>query len=118
MTGDDVSGWVQRYRGAWESNDPSEIGALFSDDARYFTEPYAEAWVGREAIVRGWLAQRDEPGTTEFEYELLAIQGDLGIVKGSTVYREPSREYANLWEIRLTSDGLCTEFTEWWMEKK
>lgn len=117
MNRDHVSGWVRRYRAAWESNDPGEISALFSENARYFTEPYAEPWVGREEIVRGWLEHKDEPGSTEFEYGVLAIEGDLGIVKGSTIYRPPLREYANLWEIRLAPDGLCTEFTEWWMKK-
>jgi uncharacterized protein (TIGR02246 family) len=118
MEKEQVSGWVGRYRDAWESNDPVQIGTLFTPDGTYFTEPYAEPWTGREEIVRGWLEQRDEPGTTDFEYDVLAIDGDLGIVKGSTVYRNPPREYSNLWEVRLRPDGTCTEFTEWWMEKK
>ena len=29
--------WVAQYVAAWESNDPEQIGALFTDDAVYLT---------------------------------------------------------------------------------
>jgi hypothetical protein len=34
--------WVEGYVRAWNSNDPAAIGALFSEDAAYHTEPYGE----------------------------------------------------------------------------
>jgi hypothetical protein len=111
--------WVEGYVRAWNSNDPEDIKTLFTEDGRYFTEPYADAWQGHNEIVRGWLENKDDPGQTEFSYEILAISGDLGIVEGETVYKdEPRREYSNLWEIRLNEDGRATEFIEWWMKKQ
>jgi ketosteroid isomerase-like protein len=111
-----VRAWVNRYREAWESNDPDVIGDLFSEDARYFTEPYAKPWAGREGIVKEWLDHRDEPGQTEFRFEVVGIDGDLGFVRGWTRYLDPPpREYSNLWTVRLDDDGRCVEFVEWWM---
>ena len=110
--------WVAAYVRAWNSNDPEDIGALFAEDGRYLTEPYATPWKGRSEIISGWLDAKDEPGDTEFDYEMLVDTEELGIVKGHTLYKTSGRAYVNLWEIRLDAEGRCTEFVEWWMEKK
>lgn len=93
--------WVTRYRDAWETNDEASIGALFTDEAEYLTEPYAEPWIGRDAIVRGWLDHLDPPGSTQFSFEVIATRENLGLVKGETLYNNPPREYVNLWEVQL-----------------
>jgi len=111
---DDVEAWVDRYVQAWTTNDPQEIAALFTEDAVYYTAPHREPWSGREAIVREWLAAKDEPGAWEFRYAPLAVAGDLAFVRGWTAYRGES-SYSNLWVIRLAPYGRCSEFTEWWM---
>jgi hypothetical protein len=111
---DGLTAWVEGYLRAWRSNDPDEIGALFSDDAEYFTEPFREPWRGREGIVEGWLARKDEGGW-EFEWRPLLLQDELGVVTGTTRYREPPHVYSNLWTIRFDPDGRCREFTKWWM---
>jgi uncharacterized protein (TIGR02246 family) len=113
-----VSAWVDRYVQAWNTNDPAEIGALFTDDAVYYHAPFAAGWHGRATIVAEWLGRKDEPGDTTFRYEVLAAQDGLGIVRGWTHYHtQPPREFSNLWVIRLGADGRCSEFTEWWMQK-
>lgn len=118
MAVDRFSDWVERYRVAWSSNDPDDIGSLFTDDAVYFTEPYAVPRKGREAIAKDWIERKDEPGDTEWSYEVIATDGDLGFVQGTAVYKtDPPHTYSNLWVIRLVGDK-CSEFTEWWMEHK
>ncbi|TRW43213.1 nuclear transport factor 2 family protein [Georgenia yuyongxinii] len=113
-----LTDWMEGYVRAWNSNDPADIQALFTEDAVYLTEPYAEPWQGRNAIVRGWLEIKDEPGQTTFRWEPLAVEGDLHLVQGRTEYRiDPPRSYRNLWAIRLDGDGRCFEFTEWWMKE-
>ena len=114
---DRFTGWIERYISAWNSNDPREIEALFADDARYYEKPHSEPWVGPEAIAREWIGRKDEPGGWTFEYEVIARDGDLGIVKGTTRYTKPQKlDYSNLWAVRLDDQDRCTEFTEWWME--
>lgn len=117
----DVERWVEGYVHAWTTNDPDGIGRLFADDARYFTAPYREPWVGREAIVSEWIDRKDEPGAWEFRYEVLGVDDEVSFVRGWTHYAatadEGETDYSNLWVIRLDPDGRCTEFTEWWMER-
>ncbi|MFH5824046.1 YybH family protein [Georgenia sp. AZ-5] len=113
-----VRAWVEGYVRAWNSNDPSDIGGLFTDDAVYLTEPYAEPWRGRQAIVDGWLEHRDEPGQTTFEWRPLVVAHGLAVVQGRTGYHVGDRPiYRNLWVFRLDDDGRCSEFTEWWMRE-
>jgi ketosteroid isomerase-like protein len=111
-----VRAWVDAYVRAWNSNDPTEIGALFAEDAAYYTEPYSPPWRGRAEIVRRWLDRKDEPGDAEFQWQPLAVEPWGAIVQGETVYRDPPYAFSNLWVIRLDGDGRCTEFTEWWMQ--
>jgi ketosteroid isomerase-like protein len=112
----DLDGWIRGYRAAWESNDPVAIGALFAEDAVYYTEPAAEPWRSRAEIVAQWLARRDEPGDATFEWTPLVNTPGLAVITGRTVYRSGD-DYDNLWVIRFDDDGLCCEFTEWWMRR-
>jgi ketosteroid isomerase-like protein len=108
--------WVDAYVAAWGSNDPDEIRALFTEDASYFPEPHVEPWNGHDEIVREWLARKDEPDDYTFRSEPLALDGDLGFVRGWTTYADdPPKEYGNLWVIRLAPDGRASEFTEWYV---
>ena len=111
----DIEDWVRGYIDAWESNDPEEVGELFTDDARYYTAPHRQPWTGRQAIVDGWLDRKDEQGEWRFSWEVLGVDGDLGFVKGMTTYQTLG-DYSNLWVIRLDEDGRASEFVEYWME--
>ena len=86
-----VTDWVSGYVRAWHSNDPEEIGELFAQDAAYYPAPYDEPWRGRAAIVRQWLARRDEPGAATFSWHPVTVGPDLSIVQGVTAY--PDRTY-------------------------
>ncbi|HEV3474513.1 MAG TPA: nuclear transport factor 2 family protein [Actinomycetota bacterium] len=110
-----VEAWLERYVRAWDSNDPADITALFTDDARYFTAPHRDPWVGPDTIAAKWIRRKDEPGTWTFRSEILGVDGDLAFVRGWTTYMNDP-DYSNLWVIRLDGNGKCSEFTEWWME--
>ena len=111
-----LADWMAAYERAWASNDAEEIGALFTDDALYFTTPFREPWRGRQEIVDGWLDRKDEPGDWTFEWRPLVDTPELAIITGTTTYRNPPLTYSNLWVLKLGDDGRCREFTEWWMD--
>jgi ketosteroid isomerase-like protein len=112
----DLEAWLEGYLGAWSSNDPQDIGALFTENALYYTAPFREPWRGRDAIAQEWIDRKDDPGTWDFDHRIIAIAGDVGFVQGQTRYKDgPS--YSNLWVIRLGDEGRCSEYTEWWMEE-
>ena len=110
-----VTAWMDKYRAAWTSNDPAQVGDLFAEDAAYFPEPYAAPWRGRQEIVERWLDRKDEPGQAEFRWHLLAVTPEVAVVQGETSYPIERHTYSNLWVIRLDADGRCAEFAEWWM---
>lgn len=112
-----VSAWVDAYVRAWNSNDPADIGGLFTEDAVYHTGPFDAPWEGRAAIVRKWLSRQDAPGTTSFRYEVLTSTSGQAVVRGWTHYQETGREYSNIWLICFGMDGRCREFTEWWVAR-
>ena len=111
-----VHDWVERYLRAWETNDADDIGSLVTDDAVYKPTPHSAGWRGREEIVREWIGRKDDPGTWAFQWEVLAVDGDLGVVRGVTRYQQPP-SYENLWLIWLNEDGRAREFVEYWMER-
>ncbi|MCU1443508.1 MAG: hypothetical protein JWQ59_1658 [Cryobacterium sp.] len=113
----DVGAWVEGYRRAWESNDPVDIRAIFTEDAEYRTDPWSEPWRGHDEIVSGWLERADEPGDTTFQWSPLAVTDEVAIVQGTTEYASSGATYSNLWVIRLNDDGRAREFTEWWMDQ-
>jgi ketosteroid isomerase-like protein len=110
----DVEDWVRRYIDAWASNDVTEIGELFTENARYFTAPYRQPWIGRDGIVDGWLGRKDDQGDWRFSWEVLGVDGELGFVKGVTTYTDG--DFSNLWVIRMADQEQASEFTEYWME--
>jgi hypothetical protein len=107
---------MQGYLEAWSSNDPDQIGALFTADAEYYTDPFGPPWRGRDEIVDGWLENADEPDGFSFEWSPLVITPELSIVQGVTRYTN-GPVYSNLWIIRFAPDGTAREFVEWWMDQ-
>ena len=122
MTRDDLEKWLASYRKAWDSDDPADISALFTDDATYSPWPYAEPWTGRDTIVGKWVERGDSKRPWSFEHRILAVDGDLGVVEGVTSYpafgEDEETEFKNLWLVRLAPAGRASEFAEWWAERR
>jgi ketosteroid isomerase-like protein len=123
-----VQRWLDAYVAAWKSYDREQIAALYSDDASCRYHPYDEAIIGRDAIVESWFGagesapSRDPEGTYDGAYITAAIEGDLAVVTGTSVYSsEPGgpieETFDNCWLVRFDEEGRCREFTEWYMER-
>jgi hypothetical protein len=53
-----VHAWIDSYIQAWNSNDPADIRALFTQDAAYHTEPYGPpGGVETRSCASGWTAR-------------------------------------------------------------
>jgi uncharacterized protein (TIGR02246 family) len=116
-----VAAWLDGYSQAWKTYDPEQIGALFSEDAVYFYNPFDEPVRGREAIVASWLEERDEAGTYEGRYRPVLVAGDVAVARGYSRYLDTNgtlaEEYDNLFLLRFDADGRCAEYREWYMRK-
>jgi ketosteroid isomerase-like protein len=122
MNRSDVQAWLDRYIEAWRSNDPGQVGALFTEDAVYRYNPYGSGkahLTGQPAIVKSWLDQADETEGWEAEYEPYAIEGDRAVAIGFSRYlasgSEPEKTYHNVFLLRFAPDGRCAAFTEYFM---
>jgi hypothetical protein len=119
-----VARWLREYVDAWRSYDAAAIGALFSDDAVYRWQPWAEgddAAHGREAIVASWLEDQDAPGSWEAEYRPWAIDGNRAVAVGLSRYLAtddaPEAVFDNVFLLRFDDDGRCAEFTDVYMRR-
>jgi SnoaL-like domain len=117
-----VSEWLQRYVSAWKSYDAAEIGALFSQDARYFYTPFDEPLLGRDAIVTSWLEHPDPQGTYDAFYKPIMVEDNVAIVNGRTRYFYAGgdalrTEFDNVFVLHFNDNHECIEFREWYMER-
>ncbi|MEX0626692.1 MAG: nuclear transport factor 2 family protein [Chloroflexota bacterium] len=116
----DVERSLAAYRRAWETDDPQAIAALFTEDATYAPRPFGKPWEGRDAIVANWIELGDSKNAWQFESEIVAVDGDTGVVRGLTTYaahdNEPEEVYSNIWVVRLAPEGRARSFAEWWVQ--
>ena len=113
--------WLAAYRHAWSTDDTAEIAELFSEGVLYFTAPYREPLEGVEAVTAFWIGENEGGIPWSFEYQVLAQEGDLFVVRAVTTYPEGTSDaegpetFHNLWLVRLDEDGRASEFVEYFM---
>jgi hypothetical protein len=91
-----VGSLVPEWRGGF--------GALFTQEAAYYTEPYGPPWEGRDEIVRQWLDRKDESGQAQFSWHPLAVTSEVAVIQGEVAYPSEGHTYSNLWVIRLDAE--------------
>jgi SnoaL-like domain len=89
MRREDVQVWLDRYIAAWQSYEASAIAELFSEDCEYRYQPWAQPVVGRDAIVKDWLDNKDEPGTWSAHYDAWTLDDDRASAIGESRYTNP-----------------------------
>jgi len=127
LTHEQVQAWLDAYSRAWETYDPADIAALFTEDAEYRYHPFDEPERGRDTIVADWLnpggdaSTRDAAGTYVGEYHPYAVDGWRAVAIGtSTYWTDASRStvdrvFYNSWLLEFAPDGRCRSFTEYYM---
>ena len=130
ITHETVQAWLDAYERAWETYDPEQIAALFSENAEYRWHPADEPVVGRDEIVRAWVApegnesSRDAAGTYLGEYRPYAVDGHRAVAIGTSTYwtdasrSKLERVYYNNWLLEFDDDGRCRSFTEYYMSPR
>ena len=114
---DRLDQWMDAYVEAWTSNDPDDIAVLFSDDAVYDPQTADGEMHGHREIVEWWQGIGDHPDNWDFEWLLLVETDDLAVITATTRYFDPAASYRNLFVIKFDEDGLCRDFTEWYIEE-
>jgi hypothetical protein len=122
---------LDRYVQAWKSYDRDDIAALFAEEVAYRYHPFDEPIVGRDAVVSSWLGEgdidnestRDAPGTYDARYTPYAVDGNVVVATGTSVYRDHpdgpvTRTFDNCFLMRFDDSGRCMEFTEYFLERR
>lgn len=114
MTRDELTAWVEAYERAWRTPGTDALSELFASGAVYSPWPFRKSHDGLEAIQAFWEKGR-EGSDEEFtlEWEIVAVDGDVGVVRAEVRYAKPPQVWRNLWVARFDSDGRCAEFEEW-----
>ena len=91
------------------------LAELFTADATYSMAPFEESHRGLAAIGEMWEAERQGPDEAfTMQSEIVAVEGDTGVVRVEVAYGEPRRMfYRDLWIVRLDQHGRCFAFEEW-----
>jgi SnoaL-like domain len=131
VTREDVDRWLDAYVEAWKTYDRGQAEALFAEEISYRYHPWDDPIEGRDTVVASWLGEddsagvstRDEPGTYDASYSAVAVDGDVAVATGASIYYSRpggpiDRVYDNCFLMRFDSDGRCREFTEWFMQRK
>lgn len=109
-----VTRWLDAYFAAWDSTDVVQIGALFAEDAVYWTGPFAEPVHGRDEIARRWAA-----GTSQLvrhASSVLAVDGDVAVAHWSVRLRQGPDEDVDIDGIlvlEFDAAGDCVSHREW-----
>jgi ketosteroid isomerase-like protein len=112
VTRDELTGWIGAYEAAWRSGEG--VHRLFTPDARYRSSPYMDPYAGIAAIEEFWKRETDEGEEFTVDSEIVAIEGDTGVVRLEVDYTAPEqRHYRDIWIVTLGAEGLCTAFEEW-----
>jgi hypothetical protein len=105
---------VARYESAWRSPGTEALAGLFTTNAIYSTAPFEEPHRGLESISRMWEAERPPGERFQISSEVVALEGDTGVVRVEVDYARPrGQRYRDLWIVRLDDSGRCFHFEEW-----
>lgn len=118
----DLKKWLDEYGRIWEQGDKEAVVDLYTDDVRYYETPFAEPYVGLEAVLgyaRGAAAaQRD----IRFTHNPYSITGDTGIASWHASFvRVPSGvevELDGVFVLQFDKNGKCRELREWWHRRE
>ena len=106
--------WLGAYERAWRDASTDALAALFTPDADYLVEPYADPLAGLPAIREFWQEESDPDQVFTMSSEVLAFSGSTGVARVDVRYGDPvTQEYRTLWVVTLDADGRASRFEEW-----
>ena len=116
---DALARWLEAYKTAWVQLDPQAAAALFTEDAVYAWGPFEEPLRGREAIRARWAEVTAAQSDVRFGFEPLGVLEAGGVARWWCSFNVDTLriDLNGIFLVALTSDGLCSDFREWWNER-
>lgn len=118
LTAAEISAWLAGYREAWETRDPRQAAALFTEDATYQDNPFNEPYRGRAGIASYWATVTADQRDVSFDSQLLGIDGRTAFVHWRAEFVNASNGAAitldGVFVLDFDHRGLCERLREWW----
>jgi len=110
MTRESLSAWLERMKSAWLGADMAGIRDLFSSTKLYYESPFMPP-ASDIATILGWWECVAAHKNKEIEFEILAIEGDVGVVRWA--YKYDGNGFAGIYQIEFNEKGDCVLFKQW-----
>jgi uncharacterized protein (TIGR02246 family) len=114
--------WLDSYGRAWESRNARAAADLYAEDGTYQVTPFLEPMRGKQAIFEYWTHVAQTQQNIQFEYEILAVTPEHGIVHwwASFVIIPPGLQTKldGIFLISLDENGRCHSLREWWHKQQ
>jgi hypothetical protein len=116
----DAKGFLEKYKKAWETRDAALAASLFTRDARYKEDPFAEPIVGREAIHDYWAEATGRQEDILFTVTNSLHTGYVLIAEWTCTYRDHAtgkrRELAGMFFADFYGNQVRA-FREYWQSR-
>lgn len=126
LTKADARDWLDRYKQAWEGQDPDLLLTLFTEDAHYIETPFGAPAVGHAAIRDYW-----QEGAVTGQHDI-AFDGTLWTVQDEVALAHWTARFTRTASgQRIALDGVfrltfapgtgsppkCRKLQEWWFRQ-
>jgi len=121
LTPGDAQDLLAAFKRGWEARQPDAIVELFSEDADYRTDPFAEPLVGRLAIRRLWNDICAGQANVDFDAERVWVSGAAVLASWHAAYtRRATAERVRargFMSLELDEEGAVSRFRQWPLER-
>ena len=108
---------LERYKAAWESFDGDAWVDLFTEDAEYHEDPFAEPLTGHNALRAYLLEQAGTQRDVDFTVERHWVSGSTVLAAWHVAWTERADgrlvRWAGFMAADVASDGRISRFREW-----
>jgi hypothetical protein len=109
-----IDTWMTEYIKAWRAGDPALLEQVFSEQFSYKTSPFKEGITDWDTLREFWQETCDKEDVFTLSYDVVAIEGDIAVLRVDVHYTAPDeRYYKDLWIVQIDDNGLCFAFEEW-----
>jgi SnoaL-like domain len=116
----DVSVFLASYKEAWETRNAELAASLFTRDARYYPDPFAEPIASRESIHDYWRSATSRQDDIHFSVKSFFRNGYIVVVEWNCNYRDVSsgerRELAGMFIADFYGKQV-RNFREYWRSR-
>jgi predicted SnoaL-like aldol condensation-catalyzing enzyme len=108
--------WARVWRKGWNKRDTQALLALYADDVAYWSEPFREAYVGREALRQYFVEAFEVEHSIQSWFGEPVVDGDRAAIPwwGTMVEEGNPTTLAGISLLRFNAEGLVVEQWDGW----